>query len=232
MSRRNRTKLTPTRGSLGPEHPAVRLRRGGAESLTDAELVALLAPPRGDHSATGSARAWLERAGGVRGLLDAELEVLAREPGVGPVAAARLQACRELVVRYLGQSLPHGPTLHAPDATRRYLRLRLSGRRREVFACLFLDAHRRVLGYEELFHGTIDSACVHPREVVRRCLAVNAAAVIVAHNHPSGVAEPSAADRAISERLGQALALIDVRLIDHVVVSHRHSVSLAERGWL
>jgi DNA repair protein RadC len=134
--------------------------------------------------------------------------------------------------RHLHETLARGDALTSPDDTRRYLTARLRGHANEVFACLFLDNRHRVISFEELFHGTINGASVHPRQVVRRALGHNAAALILAHNHPSGVAEPSQADLHLTRRLSEALALIDVRVLDHIVVGDGETVSLAERGLL
>ncbi|RMD69625.1 MAG: JAB domain-containing protein, partial [Gammaproteobacteria bacterium] len=155
-----------------------------------------------------------------------------RGHGLGKAKYAQLQAALELSRRHLLETLKRGDALTSPELTKSYLKARLRDYPHEVFACLFLDNRHRVIAFEELFRGTIDGASVHPREVVKRVLAHNAAAVIFAHNHPSGVAEPSAADRAITLRLKEALALIDVRVLDHVIVGDRETVSLAEMGWL
>lgn len=148
------------------------------------------------------------------------------------MAWCRLQAALELGRRYLDSELQEIPSLTDPASSARYLKSRLAAYPYEVFACLFLDNRHRVIAFEELFRGTIDGASVHPREVVRHCLAHNAAAVILAHNHPSGVSEPSAADRAITLRLRDALALIDVRVLDHFVIGDGVPSSLAQRGWI
>ena len=150
--------------------------------------------------------------------------------GIGEAKFAQLQATLELSRRHLLSTLQRGDALTSPADTRNYLSARLRHREREVFACLYLDNRHRVLGYEELFFGTIDGASVHPREVVRHCIAHNAAAVILAHNHPSGVAEPSRSDEEITRRLKEALALVDVRVLDHMVVGDGSITSLAERG--
>ncbi len=142
----------------------------------------------------------------------------------------QLKAILELSRRHLLSTLQRGDALTSPAETRHYLSAQLRHREHEVFACLFLDNRHRVLGYEELFFGTIDGASVHPREVVRRCIAHNAAAVILAHNHPSGVAEPSRSDEEITRRLKEALILVDVRVLDHMVVGDGDITSLAERG--
>ena len=165
-------------------------------------------------------------------MLGADEATFCAAPGLGQAKFAQLQAVAEMTRRYLGESLARGEPLESASAARDYLTARLRDSPREVFACLFLDTRHRVLAFEELFFGTIDGATVHPREVVRRTLHHNAAALIVAHNHPSGVAEPSAGDRDITERLRQALELVEVRLLDHFVIGDGAPVSLAQRGWL
>jgi DNA repair protein RadC len=213
------------------EHPARRALEQGVHALTDTELVALVATPRGvadlEH-----ARRLLQAHGGLRGLLDGHHLGPRGGAGTSPSVAARLAACRELMQRYLRAPLQRGDSFLQSQATERFLVARLGGQRQEVFACLFLDARNRLLHFREMFHGTIDGASVHPREVVRAALEINAAALIVAHNHPSGEPEPSAADRAITQRLRQAAELVDVRLLDHFVVGGTEAVSFAERGWL
>jgi len=203
----------------------------GAQSLSDGELLAILLGTgvRG-ASATDLARRLLEQLGGLAGVLGNGAAELAQAPGVGPARAARLAAALELGRRYL--SAPGGPrpALAAPLDAARYLSARLLDLPHEVFCCLFLDTRHRLIRYEELFRGTIDGATVYPREVVKRALQCNASAVILGHNHPSGVAEPSEADRNITVKLAKALALVEIRLLDHLVVSRGGHVSLAERG--
>jgi len=160
------------------------------------------------------------------------LDAPRRPRGLGEVAWCRLAAALEIGRRYLDAELRRGEALTDPAGSARFLKARLAGYPYEVFGCLFLDNRHRVIVFEELFRGSIDGASVHPREVVRRCLTHNAAAVILAHNHPSGVAEPSAADRAITQRLREALALVDVRLLDHFVIGQGTPTSLAARGWV
>lgn len=215
------------------ERPRERLIGRGADALSDAELLAVVLRTgvRG-RTVVDLARALLGAHGGLRPLLDAELRAFCREPGCGPAQWAVLRAGLELARRYLAADLARGEVLSRPAATRTFLKAWLRGRDREVFAGLFLDNRHRVLVAEELFRGTIDSASVHPREVVKRALACNAAAVIVAHNHPSGAAEPSRADEVLTLRLRDALALIDVRLLDHFIVGEGDPTSLAERGLL
>jgi len=211
------------------ERPREKLLARGAGVLSDAELLAVfLGSGRRGQNAVDLARELLVRAGSLKALLDVKPE----GPGLGTVAWCRLCAALELGKRYLEAELTAGQTLSDPSSSAKFLKARLAGYPYEVFACLFLDTRHRVLGFEELFRGSIDGAAVHPREVVRRCLRHNAAAVIIAHNHPSGVAEPSAADRAITLRLREALQLIDVRLLDHFVIGSGRPTSLAERGWI
>lgn len=222
-----------------PEAPAVadgpreRLLARGAPSLTDAELLAVfLGTGVAGRPAVDLARDLLAEAGGLRVLLDRETRQLARLRGVGPARAARFHAALEISRRYLEQSLARQDVMTNPAATRRFLTARLRHLRHEVFACLFLDSQHRVIAFRELFRGTIDGASVYPREVVAEALAHNAAALILAHNHPSGVAEPSLADRQITRRLVEALALMDIRVLDHVVIGDGEAVSFAERGLL
>ncbi len=168
----------------------------------------------------------------MRGLLRAGPVALAAAPGLGPAAAARIKALQEIARRYHTELLPVGTAISGPADTRRFLAARLRDLPHELFCCLYLDNRHRVLSFEELFRGTIDGTSVYPREVVRQALQHNAAAVIVAHNHPSGVAEPSRADEEITARLSQALALVDIRLLDHMVVGDGEVTSLAGRGLL
>lgn len=211
------------------ERPREKLLARGAGVLSDAELLAVfLGSGRRGQTAVDLGRLLLADAGGLKPLLDRP-----RDPQrIGPVAWCRLTAALELGRRYLDAELRSGETLTDPAMSARYLKSRLAGYPYEVFGGLFLDNRHRVIAFEELFRGSIDGASVHPREVVRRCLSHNAAAVIFAHNHPSGVAEPSAADRAITLRLREALELIDVRLLDHFVIGNGMPTSLAQRGWL
>ncbi|MBX3698379.1 MAG: DNA repair protein RadC [Dokdonella sp.] len=211
------------------ERPREKLRARGSSSLSDAELLAVfIGSGRRGTNAVDVGRTLLASAGGLKSLLLAPQ----RKSGMGPVTWCRLQAALEIGRRFLDSELREGEALTDPDASARYLKSRLTAYPYEVFACLFLDNRHRVIAFEELFRGTIDGASVHPREVVRHCLAHNAAAVIFAHNHPSGVAEPSAADRAITLRLRDALALVDIRVLDHFVIGTGAPTSLARRGWI
>lgn len=215
------------------ERPREKLLAHGAERLSDAELLAIFIGSglRG-QDAVATARDLLARHGPLRALLERSPAQLAGLRGLGPARASRLAAALELCNRHLAASLARGEALTDPAAAGRYFSQRLRGYPHEVFAGLFLDTRHRALAFEELFRGTVDGAEVHPREVVRRALAHNAAAVIVGHNHPSGSNEPSAADRAVTARLKQSLALVDIRLLDHFVVGDGAAVSLAARGWV
>lgn len=163
-------------------------------------------------------------------LYTGHLGLLFLPDGEGELAHAKLAAARELVHRWLDEELRHHPVLERPAQVASYLRIHFAGMEREIFAALFLDNRHRLISAENLFLGTVDGASVHPREVVKRALQLNAAAVIVAHNHPSGVAEPSQADEMITHRLKDALALVDIRLLDHLVIGATVATSLAERG--
>lgn len=174
----------------------------------------------------------LSRFGGLRGLLAADQSALLSQPGLGPAKSAQLSAVLELSRRYLQQSLVRGEPLESPQATELYLKSVLRDAPHEIFACLFLDTRHRVIAFEELFHGTIDGATVYPRVVVEKALKHGAAALIVAHNHPSGIGEPSLADQVITRRLKEALALLDIRLLDHFVIGEGTPVSMAAKGML
>lgn len=213
------------------ERPREKLLQRGAPALSDAELLAIfLRTGAPGKTAVDLARELLERFGGLRPLLAAERAAFCRAPGLGDAKYAQLQAVLEMGRRHLFERLARGEQLSSPEDTRRFLRARLGDYPFEVFAALFLDNRHRVIAFEELFRGTIDGASVHPREVVRHCLRHNAAAVIFAHNHPSGVSEPSRADESLTRRLKEALGLVDIRLLDHFVVGDGECTSLAERG--
>jgi DNA repair protein RadC len=213
------------------ERPREKLLARGPAALSDAELLAIfLRTGVAGKTAVDLARELLSRFGGLRALLEADREAFLSGPGLGEAKYVQLQAVLEMSRRHLGEALRRGDALSGAADTRRFLIAHLRGYPYEVFACLFLDNRHRVIAFEELFNGTIDGSAVHPREVVRRALAHNAAAVIFAHNHPSGVAEPSQSDIRITRRLRDALALVDVRALDHVVVGDGEAVSLAESG--
>lgn len=215
------------------ERPREKLVARGATALSDAELLAIfLGSGLRGQDAVATARNLLNTHGPLRALLERSPTQLAALPGLGPARACQLTAALELCDRYLAAGLERGEALTDPSAAGRYFAQRLRRHPYEVFAVLFLDTRHRALAFEELFRGTVDGAEVHPREVVRRALAHNAAAVILGHNHPSGNTEPSAADRAVTARLKQALALVDIRLLDHFVVGDGTPVSLAARGWV
>ncbi len=204
-----------------------------AAALSDAEVLAVVL----GHGARGSsavelARRLLEAFGGVRGTLNATPDELCAVPGIGPAKAARLLATRECGARYMREKLRPGVTIGSPADSRGFLLATLRDRPHEVFCCLFMDNRHRVLAFDELFRGTIDAAAVYPREIVKQALARNAAAVILAHNHPSGVAEPSQSDQLITRRIRDALELVDIRLLDHFVIGDNQCISLASRGLL
>jgi DNA repair protein RadC len=215
------------------ERPREKLLKRGADALSDPELLAIfLRTGIAGKSAIDLARDLLAEFGGLVGLFSASEKAFCDAKGLGTAKYAQLQAVLEMSKRYLNEQVLNRDVLTSPEATRQYLKMRLRGVPHEVFACLFLDNRHRVIDYRELFRGTIDGASVHPREVVREALRYNAAAVIFAHNHPSGVAEPSQSDLRITQRLKDALALVDIRVLDHVIVGEGEGTSFAERGLL
>ncbi|AXQ31034.1 JAB domain-containing protein [Solimonas sp. K1W22B-7] len=215
------------------ERPREKALAQGAASLSDAELLAIfLRTGLPGTSAVDLARELLTRFGGLRSLLKASREEFCEARGLGDAKYIQLQACVEMARRYLGEELKARAALTSPQGARDYLVARLRDLDREVFGALFLDAQHQVLAFEELARGTLDSAAVYPREVLKAALRHNAAAVIFAHNHPSGVTEPSAADRTLTDRLKAALAQIDIRVLDHFVIGEGKPASFAERGWL
>lgn len=215
------------------ERPREKLLERGPSALSDAELLAIfLRTGLPGKTAVDLARDLLTQFGGLRCLLSAGAAELCAAPGLGPAKCVLLRAVVEIGRRYLGERLRRNGPLSSPQDVAAYLHATLRDQHREIFCALFLDTCHHVLAFEELFHGTIDGAMVHPRELVKRALTHNAAAVIVAHNHPSGVAEPSRADEALTRRLKDALALMDIRLLDHFVIGDGESVSLCERGLL
>jgi DNA repair protein RadC len=214
------------------ERPRERLLALGAERLSDAELLAIfLRTGLPGQSAVDLARELLGRFGGFRGLLAADQSQFVAAKGLGQAKYVQLQAAMELAARHLGETLAVRDALHDPVHAQSYLKSRLRDRPHEVFAVLFLDNQHRVLAFEELAAGTIDATTVYPREVVKAALRHNAAAVILAHNHPSGMSEPSAEDRRLTQRLCHALGLVDIRVLDHIVIGET-AVSFAERGLL
>ncbi len=215
------------------ERPREKLLERGAQALTDAELLAIfLRNGVAGKSAVDLARQLLGEFGSLRALLEADLAAFSAHLGLGPAKFSQLQAVLEMGRRHLAEGLKRDSALESPQQVRDYLKARLRHEPHEIFGCLFLDTRHRVLAFEALFHGTIDGASVYPRQVVKRALAHNAAAVILTHNHPSGIAEPSQADRLLTTRLKDALALIDVRVLDHFIVGDGEPLSMAEYGWL
>ncbi|MCX8017294.1 MAG: DNA repair protein RadC [Rhodocyclaceae bacterium] len=216
------------------ERPRERLFKLGPAALSDAELLAIfLRVGVKGASAVDLARTLLGRFGSLNRLFAATPAELTRVKGIGAAKAAQLAATLELARRGLAESLRERPVFSHPAAVRDWLRLKLAPLQHEVFIALWLDAHHRLIADEELARGTLTQTSVYPREVVKRALAANAAAVILAHNHPSGLAEPSSADKLLTHSLKNALALIDVRLADHFVVAgHAPPLSFAECGWL
>jgi len=217
----------------GSERPREKLLARGAQALSDAELLAVLLGSGGrGRSAVDLARTLIAEFGSLRKLLNAEARRCLGQAGIGPARYATLKAAVELARRHFREALRVGPALAAPDATRTFLVAQLRDRPYEVFCCLYLDNRHRLIAFEELFRGTIDRAGVHPREVLCQTLLHNAAAVILAHNHPSGVLEPSQADELITRRLREALALVDVRVLDHFIIGDGLCFSFSEHGLL
>lgn len=214
------------------ERPREKLLNLGANALSDAELLAIfLRTGSKGKTAVDLARELLKESGGIRQLLEMPYKK-SQIYGFGPAKYAQLQAALEMWCRYLYHTLKRTDVLNNTKDTFSYLIAKLRHRKQEIFACLFLDSQNRVIIYEELFQGSIDQAAIHPREVVKRALFHNAAAIIFAHNHPSGVAKPSQADKKITQYLKDALNLIEVRVLDHIIVGDGEMVSFAERGIL
>lgn len=215
------------------ERPREKLLLKGSEALTDAELLAIfLRTGIAGKTAVDMARELLNDFGSLQALLDASQTRFCQAKGLGNAKYAQLQAVLEMAKRHFAEILQRGDALTSPQTTRAYLSAQLRGYSYEVFACLFLDNQNRVILLEELFRGTIDGASVYPREVAKRALFHNAAAVIFAHNHPSGVNEPSQADKQITEKLKQALVLFDIRVLDHFIIGDGQPYSFAEHGLL
>ena len=215
------------------ERPREKLLAKGPAALSDAELLAIfLRIGVSGRSAVDLARDLLKEFGSLSALCAASEQELCRLPGVGRAKFAQLQAVIEMARRALREKLTTGNALNSPSAVRDYLRLKMQSLPHEVFVAMFLDAQNRVIETEELFRGTLTQTSVYPREVVKRALHYNAGAVILAHNHPSGVAEPSHADETLTQALKQALALVDIRVLDHFIVAGSSVLSFAERGLL
>lgn len=215
------------------ERPREKLLDQGAQALTDAELLAIfLRTGRIGMSAVGLAQEVLEQFGSLRALMQADCAAFTQAKGLGNAKYAQLQAVLEMAQRHTFEELDRGDVLTSPEATRAYLSSQIRHYPYEVFACLFLDNQHHILEFEELFRGTIDGASVYPREVVKKALEYNAAAVIFAHNHPSGISEPSQADKLITDKLKQALGLMDIRVLDHFIIGDGVPYSFAEHGLL
>ena len=215
------------------ERPREKLLEQGSASLSDAELLAIfLRTGVSGKSAVDLARHLLAEFGSLRALLEADLGSFSRQLGLGPAKFSQLQAVLEMGRRHLAERLRRDSALESPQAVRDYLKSLLRHEHHEVFGCLFMDSKHRMLAFEVLFRGSIDSASVYPRQVVKRALAHNVAAVIFCHNHPSGVPEPSEADRTLTQRLTEALDLIEVRVLDHFIVGEGEPLSMVEYGWM
>lgn len=215
------------------ERPREKLLQKGATNLSDAELLAIfLRMGVKGCSAIELSKILLHKFGGLRQLLAASQKDFCAIHGLGVAKFVQLQASVEMTRRYLHQQLQQKDLITCPEDTERYLISQIRDKSYEVFVCLYLDNRHQILHYEELFRGTIDGASVYPREVVKQALSYNAAALIVAHNHPSGIAEPSQSDKQITQRLKEALALMDIRLLDHFIIGDNHIYSLAEQGML
>ena len=212
------------------EWPRERLLARGARALSDAELVAiLLRTGMRNKTAVDLAGELLEKFGGMAKMLEADLRGI---KGLGPAKTAQFAAAFEILRRSLDEKLRERSALTSPGAVRDYLRFALGQREHEVFVCIWLDAQHRVMSFEEIFSGTLTQTSVYPREIVKKALARNAAAVIFAHNHPSGVAQPSQADELLTRELKEALALVEVKVLDHFVIAGNQAISFAERGLL
>ena len=215
------------------ERPREKLLSRGSAALSDAELLAIfLRTGCAGKSAVDLARELINSFGGLRQLLEASQQEFCQGLGLGSAKYSQLQAVLEMSRRYLAESLTHTRVMSSSEVVKAYLQSQLRHRNAEIFAALFVDSQHRLIAYRELFQGTIDTAAVYPREVVIEALKHNAAAVIFAHNHPSGLAEPSEQDEAITRALRRALDLVDIRTLDHLVVGEAEVVSFAERGLL
>jgi len=215
------------------ERPREKLLQRGSAALSDAELLAIfLRTGTRGKTAVDLARELLADFGSLKALLAADCQRFCQSLGLGTAKYAQLQAVLEMARRHFVETLQQDDVLTSPEATRAYLSAQLRGYSYEVFACLFLDNKHRIIKLEELFRGTIDGASVYPREVAKRALHHNASAVIFAHNHPSGIAEPSQADRLITDKLKQALNLFDIRVLDHFIIGDGVPFSFAEHGFI
>lgn len=215
------------------ERPREKLLTKGPAALSDAELLAIfLRTGVNGKTAVDLSRELLNNYNGLRQLIESDEQAFCKTKGLGQAKYVQIQAAIELGRRYLAAGLDRADVLSNTQDTRTYLLSQLRAHPHEVFACLFLDNRNRIISFDKMFNGTIDGASVYPREVVKRALGHNAAAIIFAHNHPSGVAEPSKADQLLTQRLKDALALVDIRVLDHFVIGDNKAVSLAERGMI
>jgi DNA repair protein RadC len=227
----------PARESAPPaarnrDMPRERLLKAGPAALSDVELIAiLLGSGLPGHDVFDVSRALLAHFGSLRAMLDAQREEFEGLRGIGPAKASLLQAVTEVARRALAEALDDKPLVDSPGAVEDYLRLLIGGRPHEVFVCLFLDARHRLIRSEESSRGSLTRMAVYPREIVRRALMLNAASLIVAHNHPSGAVQPSASDRRLTRVLRETLAMVEVQLIDHLVIGARETFSFARHGW-
>lgn len=213
------------------ERPREKLLKNGAAHLSDAELLAIfLRTGMAGKSAVDLARELLTGFNGLTGLFCADQNAFCQVPGMGPAKYAQLQAVLEMARRALEERIRSGDAMSSPGSVRDYLRLSLQGKKHEIFMGIFLDAQNRAITTEELFRGTLTQTSVYPREVVKRALHHNAASIIFAHNHPSGIAEPSQADEILTQSLKQALALVDVKVLDHFIIDGETAMSFAEHG--
>ncbi len=211
---------------MGPDDPT-------QQQMSDAELLAaLITSGVGADSSRQLAERLLSRFGSLRALLHADVESITAERGIGVARAAVLRSLPEIARRYFSEAVPVGEAIRSPSDTETFLQAKMRHLGHELFCCLYLDNRHRVLRFDEMFRGTIDGTSVYPREVVKEALRINAAAVILAHHHPSGVAEPSQADERITRRLKAALELVDIRLLDHLIIGDGRATSLAARGLL
>ncbi len=215
------------------ERPREKLLAQGSKSLSDAELLAIfLRTGIKGKTAVDLARELINNFGGLRNLLTASQKDFCQHLGLGPAKYAQLQAVLELSQRHLFESLSRSDSLTSADSTKHYFQAKMRDYQHEVFACIYLDNRNRIIQYCELFQGTLAGASVYPREVVTQALSYNAAAVIFAHNHPSGIAEPSHADKQITQQLRTALSVVEIRVLDHIIVGDGYCVSFTERGLL
>ncbi len=213
--------------------PREKMLARGPAALADSELLALiLRTGIAGKDVLSLAEELLRNHGGVRGLLHAQMAELGGIKGLGAAKLSQLQAVLELARRALAQELAESPALQSPQAVRQYLQLHLQQKTHEVFCVMFLNTQHHLIAFEEMFRGTLDSAQVHPREIASRALQLSARSIILAHNHPSGLAQPSASDIQITQRISQALQLLDIRLLDHFIIAGPQAYSLAEHGEL